>query len=281
MNFASKFFTVTLALALCASTAFAQPAPAAAKPAPDATAAKPASEPPCARQNPELCPERTFYLNNVSQQSEVNEIVTALRNTLPATDKIFLVESENAVVVRATPEDLALAEKLLNDLDRPKKNYRLTYTVTELDGSKQLGAQHYVMVAVSGQETAQAGSKIPFATGSYSAGGTAPAGVQTQFTYIDVGMNFAATLTGMGNNAMLKSAVEQSSAPEKTDIAGVQKRIVRQSSLKGVALLAPGKPQLLGSMDIPGSATTSRSKSSWSPCPEQGGSEGHAFTRAG
>ncbi len=256
MNFASKFFTVTLALALCASTAFAQPAPAAAKPAPDATAAKPASEPPCARQNPELCPERTFYLNNVSQQSEVNEIVTALRNTLPATDKIFLVESENAVVVRATPEDLALAEKLLNDLDRPKKNYRLTYTVTELDGSKQLGAQHYVMVAVSGQETVlKQGSKIPLATGSYSAGGTAPAGVQTQFTYIDVGMNFAATLTGMGNNAMLKSAVEQSSAPEKTDIAGVQEPIVRQSSLKGVALLAPGKPQLLGSMDIPGSAS--------------------------
>ena len=104
MNFASKFFTVTLALALCASTAFAQPAPAAAKPAPDATAAKPASEPPCARQNPELCPERTFYLNNVSQQSEVNGIVTALRNTLPDNDKIFLVESENAVVVRATPK---------------------------------------------------------------------------------------------------------------------------------------------------------------------------------
>jgi hypothetical protein len=69
-------------------------------------------------------------------------------------------------------------------------------------------------------------------------------------------MNFDATLTGMGNNAMLKSSVEQSSvAPEKSDIGGVQEPIVRQSSLKGVALLAPGKPQLLGSMDIPGSTT--------------------------
>ncbi len=256
MNFASKFFTVTLAVALCASTAFAQPAPAAAKPAPEATAAKPASESPCARPNTELCPERTFYLINATQQSEINEIVTALRNTLPATDKIFLVESENAMLIRATPEDLALAEKLLNDLDRPKKNYRLTYTVSEMDGGKLVRTEHYAMVVTSGQTTTlKQGSKIPVATGSYSDGGTAPAGVQTQFTYIDVGMNFDATLTGMGNNAMLKSAVEQSSVPEKTTIAGVQEPIVRQSSLKGVALLAPGKPQLLGSMDIPGSAS--------------------------
>jgi hypothetical protein len=80
--------------------------------------------------------------------------------------------------------------------------------------------------------------------------------VQTQFTYLDVGMNFDATLTAMGNNALLKSSVEQSSvAPEKSDIGGIQEPIVRQSSLKGVALLAPGKPQMLGSMDIPGSTT--------------------------
>ena len=105
MNFASKSFTVTLAVALCCPIAFAQAAPATAKPAPDATAAKPASESPCARPNPELCPERTFYLIDATQQSEVNEIVTALRNTLPATDKIFLVQSENAIIVRATPED--------------------------------------------------------------------------------------------------------------------------------------------------------------------------------
>jgi len=80
--------------------------------------------------------------------------------------------------------------------------------------------------------------------------------VQTQFTYIDVGMNFDVTLTAMGDNAILKSAVEQSSvAPEKSDIAGVQEPIIRQSSLKGVAILSPGKPQTLGSMDISGSTT--------------------------
>jgi type II secretory pathway component GspD/PulD (secretin) len=257
MKFARISFTLTLALALCASIAFAQAAPATAKPAPDAPAAKPVSEHPCARPNPELCPVQTFYLNNVSQQSDANEDVTALRNLLPQDDRIYLVASQNAIVVRATPEDIALAQKLINDLDRPKKSYRLTYTVSEKDGAKLVRTLHYAMVVASGQTTTlKQGSKIPVVTGSYSAGASNAAGVQTQFTYLDIGMNFDATLTGMGNNAMLKSSVEQSSvAPEKSDIGGVQEPIVRQSSLKGVALLAPGKPQMLGSMDIPGSTT--------------------------
>jgi type II secretory pathway component GspD/PulD (secretin) len=201
--------------------------------------------------------ERTVYLNNAVQQSDANEVVTMLRNALDMCDKIYLVANQGAIVMEAPPDQLALAQKLITDLDRPKKNYRLTFTVTELDGSKQIGTQHFAMVAVSGQDTVlKQGSKIPVATGSYSAGGSNSAGVQTQFTYIDVGMNFDATLTEMGNNAMLKSSVEQSSvAPERSVIAGVQEPIVRQSSLKGESLLAPGKPLALGSMDIPGSTS--------------------------
>jgi type II secretory pathway component GspD/PulD (secretin) len=257
MKFASRFFTLTLAVALCSPIAFAQTAPATDKPAPEASAAKLAPESPCARPNTELCPERTIYLNNVTQQSEANEIVTALRNTLPPNDKIYLVANQNAIVVRATPEDIALAQKLLNDLDRPKKSYRLTYTVSEKDGTKLIKTEHFAMVMASGQTTTlKQGSKVPVATGSYSAGGTTPAGVQTQFTYIDVGMNFDVTLTAMGNNAMLRSSVEQSSvAPEKSVVAGAQEPIIRQASLRGESFLTPGKPQVLGSMDIPGSTS--------------------------
>jgi len=257
MKFASTSFTLTLAVALSASIAFAQTAPATDKPAPNAPAAKPAPESPCARPNTELCPERTIYLNNVSQQSDANEDVTALRNLLPPNDKIYLVASQNAILIRATPEDIALVQKLLNDLDRPKKSYRLTFTVSEKDGAKLVKTEHFAMVLSSGQTTTlKQGSKVPVATGTYSAGASTPAGVQTQFTYIDVGMNFDVTLTAMGDNALLKSSVEQSSvAPEKSDISGVQEPIIRQSSLKGVAILSPGKPQMLGSMDISGSTT--------------------------
>jgi type II secretory pathway component GspD/PulD (secretin) len=256
MNFARKSFTLTLAVALCASIAYAQTAPATDKPAPSATAAKSAPESPCARLNLELCPERTIYLNNVSQQNDANEDVTMLRNMLPPNDKIYLVANQNAIFIRATPEDIAFAQKLLTDLDRPKKSYRLTYTVSEKDGTKLINTEHFAMVLASGQTTTlKQGSKVPVATGTYSAGGSNPAGVQTQVTYIDVGMNFDVTLTAMGDNAMLKSNVEQSSVAPETSGVGPQDPIVRQSSLRCTSLLVPGKSQMLGSMGILGSTT--------------------------
>ena len=173
-----------------------------------------------------------------------------MRNTLPNGATVYQSINQSAIIVRATPDDLARAQKIINDLDRLKKNYRLTYTVTEMDGSKQIGVQHYAMILSSGQQTSlKLGNKIPMVT---STGGSA----QTQFTYIDLGMNFDATLTEMGENAMLKSSVDQTSvAPQSSDIGGVKEPIVRQASLKGESLLSPGKPVMLGSVDIPGSTS--------------------------
>ena len=203
--------------------------------------------------------DQTFYLKNASQQADANEIVTALRNILPPETKVYFLSSESAIVVRSTPELLAHIQILLNDLDRSKKTYRLTYTVTEMDGTKRLGTQHFAMIVVSGQQTTlKQGSRVPIATGSYNATTTtgdhpSPAGVQTQFTYLDVGMNFDATLTAVENGALLKSSIEQSSVAGDSTIAGVNEPIIRQTSLKGIAFLTPGKPLILGSIDITGS----------------------------
>jgi type II secretory pathway component GspD/PulD (secretin) len=257
MKLIQALFTAPLAVILTISAAFAQTAPTLEeKPAANAAPAKHASEEQSAKININTYPVQTLYLHNVRQSNDAYEIATALRNFLPPDDRTYLVPNQNAIVLRVSPEDVALAQKVINDLDRPKKNYRLTFTVTELDGSKLIGTQHFNLIAISGQDTVlKQGSKIPIVTGT-NAVGTTPAGAQTQFTYLDVGMNFDATLTEMGNNAMLKSSVEQSSvAPEKSDIAGVQEPIVRQSSLKGESLLTPGKPLVLGSMDIPGSTS--------------------------
>lgn len=197
----------------------------------------------------------TFYLTSTSQQSEANEEVTALRNLLPPDDKIYLIASQNAIVVRAPAEQIELAQALLNDLDRRKKTYRLTYTVSEMDGARQVSSQHFAMVMSAGQSTTlKQGSKVPVVTGSYNpvASDKAPAGAQTQVTYLDVGMNFDATLTQMGDGAMLKFAVEQSSvAPEQSGV-GTQDPIVRQSSLKGTSYIMPNKSLVLGSLAIPG-----------------------------
>ena len=211
------------------------------------------TEDPCKSPSYKQCyqglPVRTLSLSNATQQADANEIIAALRNVLPPEAKVFYVSNQNAVIVRAMPDDIALAQKLISDLDKPKKTYRLTYTVTEMDGIKKIGSQRFAMVLASGQDTAlKLGNKVPIVTDAASAGG------QTQYTYVDVGMSFDATLIEMGENAMLKSSVDQSSvAPEKTDIAGVREPIIRQATLRGESLLAPHKPLMLGSVDIPSS----------------------------
>ena len=197
---------------------------------------------------------RTLYLNNASSQTDANEILTAMRNILPASTRIYLVQSQNAVVINGSPEQIALAQKLLNDLDRPRKTYRLTYTIAELDGQKRIGIQHFAMVVVSGQKTTlRQGSKVPIVTGSYSSSSNGPAGVQTQVTYLDVGLNFDATLDESVNGVRLRTKAEQSSIAEGTSGIGPQDPIVRQTVLEGTAILTPGKPLMLGSLDVPGS----------------------------
>jgi hypothetical protein len=258
MKLARGVLTATLALLLGGPITSAQNAPTTPKPTTDSAAAKSDSDASAAKpQNSSAAThcaaesagvEHTFYLNNAVQQADANEIVTAMRNTLDPCDKIFLLASQNAIVMRASPENMALAQKLLNDLDRPKKTYRLTYTLTEIDGGKRVGAQKFAMVAISGQRaTMKQNSRVPMATG------TSNPGVQTQFTYLDVGIDFDATLDEVGNGARLRSLVDQSVPVSPDKDAPLQQPVIRHLTLEGAALLSPGKPMMLGSLDLPGS----------------------------
>jgi type II secretory pathway component GspD/PulD (secretin) len=253
MKIGSSLLAVVLAVLLNGPVAWAQTAPASAKPASDSSADP--CQNPTYRQCPQGLPQRTLYLHNVYQQAEANEIVTALRNILPPETKAYLVASQNAIVIRGVEADIALAQKLLTQLDLPSKSYRLTYTVTEMDGSKLIGKQNFAMLAVSGQQTVfKQGSKVPVATGAYNTTTSTEnkAGVQTQFTYLDVGFNFDSTLTAMGDSAMLKANVDRSGIASETSGVGAQDPIVNQTELRGTFLLAPGKPARIGSLDMPG-----------------------------
>jgi type II secretory pathway component GspD/PulD (secretin) len=105
------------------------------------------------------------------------------------------------------------------------------------------------MVAADGQRTTlKEGDKVPVATGSFS---TDNAASQTQFTYLDVGMNFDATVNSMATGLALKTKVEQSSIGSTSTIANVTEPIVRQSVLETATIIPLGKPLMLGSIDIP------------------------------
>ncbi|HWG18023.1 MAG TPA: hypothetical protein VN678_09185 [Acidobacteriaceae bacterium] len=245
----------TLALTfLVAACTFAAGQTATKSPmvAPDATP-KPCPDCAARRKDWDAQSTRTFYLKYAVQPAEMNEISAVLRQMLPQDDKTFVIPEQAAIMVRAIPDDMPLAQKVIDDLDRPKKAWRLTYTITEMDGDKRLGSQHYTMDLVDGQRTdLQEGSRVPIATGSYSSGSSSTA-VQTQFTYTDVGITFEATLSPQGSGARLLSSIEQSGVAEANAGAPPSAVITRHSSLKGSYLLGLGKPLVLGTMDMPGS----------------------------
>jgi type II secretory pathway component GspD/PulD (secretin) len=212
---------------------------------------------PARSQNPEMRPVppepeqvQTFFLKNVSNQNDINDIQTDLRNVLPRT-KIYGIATENAITLRGTPEDLATAQKLITELDRPKKIYRITYNITELDGGKRLGSHNVSLLVADGRGggngsgTFKQGTRVPIVTGSTGTGSD----ITTQVQYVDVGLNLDARAYG----PELRTKIEQTSVSDEKSSAGIQDPVIRQTTLEGTSPLGSGKSVVLGSIDMPDS----------------------------
>jgi general secretion pathway protein D len=267
---------------------------------------------------------QTFYLTNSTAQNDANEVVVAIRNLLDPSVKIYLVPSQNAIVMRATPDQLLLAEKLINDLDRARPEVVVDVAVLEVNRDKirtlgielpqsitltpqanpyaaaptssssssgttvtssnftlnslaHISAQNFG-VGISGgtlnalltdtntqilqnpriratdgqRATLKIGQKIPIATGSYNAGvstGVASIGVQTQFTYLDVGVNIDLTPTvHYDHEVTLKMKIEVSSQQGNQTISGVTEPIIGQNVSEQVIQLQEGEPAILAGL---------------------------------
>jgi general secretion pathway protein D len=264
---------------------------------------------------------QTFYLTNSTAQNDANEVVVAIRNLLDPSVKIYLVPSQNAIVMRATPDQLLLAEKLINDLDRARPEVVVDVAILEVNRDKvrnlgitlpqsfgltpqaspnapvptstttttgtttassnftlnslaHMNATNFAVNITGGtlnalltdadthilqnprvratdgqRATLKIGQKIPIATGSYNAGvstGVASIGVQTQFTYLDVGVNIDMTPTvHYDHEVTLKMKIEVLSQANTVTISGVQEPIIGQRSIEQTIQLQEGEPAIL------------------------------------
>jgi general secretion pathway protein D len=84
---------------------------------------------------------KVFYLSNVTSAQELQEVITTLRQVLEV-NKLFNYSSQNAVIVRAEPAKMALVEKIIADLDKPKSEVLVDVMVMEVSTqrSNQLAA---------------------------------------------------------------------------------------------------------------------------------------------
>jgi general secretion pathway protein D len=109
------------------------------------------------------------------------------------------------------------------------------------------------MRATDGQRAQlKIGTRIPIATGSYNAGvstGVASIGVQTQFTYVDVGVILDITPTvHYDHEVTLKMHIEVTAHQGDQTISGVTEPIIAQNITDQVIQLKDGEPSLLAGL---------------------------------
>ncbi len=262
---------------------------------------------------------QTFYLTNAWQQNDLQDVQTAIRNVLPNAHA-YGVASQNAIVMRGTPDELLLAQKLVNDLDKARpevvvdiavlevsKNWERTLgiawpqsasvtlqapTTTTSSSSSSSGSgstttnptlynlahltsndfavsidkatanalltdsntktlQNPRIRSTDGQKaTMKIGSRIPIATGSFQSGVGVAAAVtplaETQFQYIDVGVNIEMTPTVHYNgDVTMKLSIEVSSEANQVTISGVQEPIIAQKKSDQTIRLREGEASVL------------------------------------
>jgi general secretion pathway protein D len=267
---------------------------------------------------------KTFYLTNISQPTELQEVVNAIRAVLDV-QRVQQLLSQNAVIVRGTPDQVALAQKIVEDLDKARPEVIVDIAIMQVskDRSKTLGLspptsatvtlqsnintttptttttttgtttsgststgislntlgnlnatdfqvtipsanlsavmnnsdtkliQNPQLRALDGQKASlKIGDRVPIATGSFQPGiggvGINPL-VNTQFQYLDVGVNIDITPRVHANNEVtLKILMDVSAVTGQSNIGGISQPIIGQRKIEHEIRLKDGEANLLG-----------------------------------
>jgi general secretion pathway protein D len=75
---------------------------------------------------------KTFYIQNASTPGELQEVVGTLKGMLDI-GRVQVNPTHSSITIRATPDQLVLAEKLLETLDKPKSEVIIDVAVMEVN----------------------------------------------------------------------------------------------------------------------------------------------------
>ena len=189
---------------------------------------------------------QTFFLHHSSDRDSFMAIQTVLRNDLTEA-RINGALEQTAMAVCGTPAELELAQKIITDLDRPRKTWRLTFAFVQTGSVEHAAPQSVTLVVASGQRTQlKQGDRVPLVTGM--TGTDAPS---SQVQYVDVGLNLSATIAGDADSLELSAKIERSSLADEKSGIGTQDPTIHQTVLEITSRVVQGKPLMLGSLDNP------------------------------
>ncbi len=128
-----------------------------------------AQDNPAKRKELEQSVLKTFYLSNLSAPTELQDVVNAIRSVLDV-QRVQQLLSQNAVIVRGTPDQITLAEKLVEDLDKAHPEVIVDIAVMQIskDRSRTLGLSPPTSATVTLQSNLN--TTTPTTTGTTSTG---------------------------------------------------------------------------------------------------------------
>lgn len=132
-----------------------------------------AQDNPAKRKEVEQNVVKTFFLANLSQQTELQDVTNTLRQILDIT-KIQALPSQGAIVVRGTPDQIAMAEKLVNDFDRARPEVVIDVAILQVsrDKAKTLGISPPTSATVALQNNLTSTTTSSTTTSATSTSGT-------------------------------------------------------------------------------------------------------------
>jgi general secretion pathway protein D len=266
---------------------------------------------------------QTFYLSNTLTPQDLTEIVNALRQLFDLR-RVQQLNSQNAIVIRDTPDKIDIAEKVIRDIDQAKPEVLLHVSVLQAslnhlrdlgivpgqsttlaftpansngtncgtssasaacsqltlndlthirtsdysitlpgatanavltDSTTQIIQDPEIRVIDGQKATLKIGDRVPVATGSFQSGiGTGSTGginplVNTQFQYIDVGVNVDVTpRIHPDHEISLKMKIEVSSVTGTENIGGISQPIISQRTVDHDIRLKDGEVSILGGL---------------------------------
>ena len=90
---------------------------------------------------------KVFYLSNINSQQELQEVINAVR-TLTEINRIMPFNSQNAIIVRGEADRVAMAEKIISDLDKPRSE--VVVDILVLNATNTFSRQITTAVASTG-----------------------------------------------------------------------------------------------------------------------------------
>jgi hypothetical protein len=135
--------------------------------------------------------------------------------------------------------------------------YKVEFNIHDgSDAAAKTGRRYTIMIDASDKGIFRVGQKVPYATGSFQPGvssaGVTPL-VSTQFNYAEVGVNIDCRIDEMNGRIRVKATLDLSTVVQHDKSIGQipPMPIIGQLRVEVNALVNPGKPTLVASVDDP------------------------------